>query len=234
MMAYTYSLILFFTVIICFVASFDKRIQFNHHFGAFLKAAIVVAIPFIIWDIWFTAHGVWWFNTNYTLGITIAGLPLEEILFFIFIPFSCIFTYYTIDKYYKWEVLSAFNNLLVFVSLIILSVVGLLNTDKIYTFITALVTVLTLLYLHFVAKVTWLTKASLVFTILMLGFFPVNGVLTGSFIENPIVNYNPNDFLGIRMFTIPIEDAVYGYSQFLLVLYFFKLFKQKRESEFEI
>lgn len=234
MMAYTYSLILFFTVIICFIASFDKRIQFNHHFGAFLKAAIVVAIPFIIWDIWFTAHGVWWFNTNYTLGITIAGLPLEEILFFIFIPFSCIFTYYTIDKYYKWEVLSAFNNLLVFVSLIILSVVGLLNTDKIYTFITALVTVLTLLYLHFVAKVTWLTKASLVFTILMLGFFPVNGVLTGSFIENPIVNYNPNDFLGIRMFTIPIEDAVYGYSQFLLVLYFFKLFKQKRESEFEI
>jgi lycopene cyclase domain-containing protein len=234
MMAYTYSLILFFTVIICFIASFDKRIQFNHHFGAFLKAAIVVAIPFIIWDIWFTAHGVWWFNTNYTLGITIAGLPLEEILFFIFIPFSCIFTYYTIDKYYKWEVLSAFNNLLVFVSLIILSVVGLLNTNKIYTFITALVTVLTLLYLHFIAKVAWLTKASLVFTILMLGFFPVNGVLTGSFIENPIVNYNTNDFLGIRMFTIPIEDAVYGYSQFLLVLYFFKLFKQNRESEFEI
>jgi lycopene cyclase domain-containing protein len=234
MMAYTYSLILFFTVIICFIASFDKRIQFNHHFGAFLKAAIVVAIPFIIWDIWFTAHGVWWFNTNYTLGIAIAGLPLEEILFFIFIPFSCIFTYYTIDKYYKWEVLSAFNNLLVFVSLIILSVVGLLNTNKIYTFITALVTVLTLLYLHFIAKVAWLTKASLVFTILMLGFFPVNGVLTGSFIENPIVNYNPNDFLGIRMFTIPIEDAVYGYSQFLLVLYFFKLFKQNRESEFEI
>jgi lycopene cyclase domain-containing protein len=234
MMAYTYSLILFFTVIICFIASFDKRIQFNHHFGAFLKAAIVVAIPFIIWDIWFTAHGVWWFNTNYTLGITIAGLPLEEILFFIFIPFSCIFTYYTIDKYYKWEVLSAFNNLLVFFSLIILSVVGLLNTDKIYTFITALVTVLTLLYLHFVAKVAWLTKASLVFTILMLGFFPVNGVLTGSFIENPIVNYNLNDFLGIRMFTIPIEDAVYGYSQFLLVLYFFKLFKQNRESVFEI
>ena len=64
MMAYTYALILFFTIIICFIASFDKRIQFNHHFSSFLKAAILVAIPFIAWDIWFTAHGVW--SVSYT------------------------------------------------------------------------------------------------------------------------------------------------------------------------
>lgn len=222
MMAYTYSLVLFFSAIICFVASFDRRLRFDRHFGAFIKAAVLVAIPFIAWDVWFTAKGVWWFNTDYTLGIVIAGLPLEEWLFFICIPFSCVFTYYCLDKFYKMEWLSGFNNLIVFVTVIVCSVVGLLHTDKIYTLITTIVTILTLIYLHFIAKVDWLTKASVVFMILMLGFFPVNGVLTGSFIENPIVNYNPKDFLGIRMFTIPIEDAVYGYSQFLLVLYFFK------------
>lgn len=226
-MKFTYALILFFTVIICLIASFDRRIKFNQHFSAFLKAAIVVAIPFIAWDVYFTAKGVWRFNTDYTLGLTIGGLPLEEILFFIFIPFSCVFTFYTIDKYYKWNALSGFNNILVFVSVIVLSVVALLNTDKIYTLVTAVVTIATLIYLHFIARSEWITKASVVFTILMLGFFPVNGILTGSFIENPIVNYNPNDFLGIRMFTIPIEDAVYGYSQFLLVLYFFKQFQRK-------
>ncbi|WP_230979010.1 lycopene cyclase domain-containing protein [Flavobacterium supellecticarium] len=221
-MEYTYSLILFFTVIICFIASFDKRIGFNRHFGAFIKAAILVAIPFIAWDIYFTASNVWWFNTDYTLGITIAGLPLEEMLFFIFIPFSCVFTYYSIDKYYKWDSLSALNNILVFVSVIVLSLVALLNTDKLYTLVTAVATILTLLYLHFVVRAVWITKASLVFTILMLGFFPVNGILTGTGIESPIVNYNPKEFLGIRMLTIPVEDAVYGYTQFLLVLYFFK------------
>lgn len=230
-MKFTYAFILFFTVIICLIASFDRRIKFNQHFYAFIKSAIVVAIPFIAWDIYFTAIGVWWFNTDYTIGFTIAGLPLEEMLFFIFIPFSCVFTFYTIDKYYKWNALSGFNNILVFVSVIVLSVVALLNTDKIYTLVTAVVTVATLIYLHFIARSEWITKASVVFTILMLGFFPVNGVLTGSFIENPIVNYNPNDFLGIRMFTIPIEDAVYGYSQFLLVLYFFKQFQNKTTYE---
>lgn len=226
-MKFTYALILFFTVIICLIASFDRRIKFDQHFSAFLKAAIVVAIPFIAWDVYFTAKGVWWFNTDYTMGLNIAGLPLEEMLFFIFIPFSCVFTFYTIDKYYKWNALSGFNNILVFVSVIVLSVVALLNTDKIYTLVTAVVTIATLIYLHFIARSEWITKASVVFTILMLGFFPVNGILTGSFIESPIVNYNPKDFLGIRMFTIPIEDAVYGYSQFLLVLYFFKQFQRK-------
>ncbi len=227
----TYFLILFFTVIICFIASFDKRIQFHKYFIPFLKAAILVAIPFIAWDIYFTSIGVWWFNTDYTIGIPIAGLPVEEILFFIFIPFSCIFTYYTIDKYFKWNTLAAFNNILVFVSVIVLAVVALLYVDRIYTLVTAIVTISTLVYLHFVARADWITKASVVFLILMLGFFPVNGVLTGSFLANPIVNYNPNEFLGIRMHTIPVEDAVYGYAQFLLVLYFFKQFKKRQDNE---
>ena len=231
MTTYTYSLILFFTVIVCFIASFDKRLLFHEHFGAFIKASVLVAIPFIVWDVLFTKNGVWWFNTDYTLGIMIAGLPLEEILFFIFIPFSCVFTYYCIDKYYKLTWLSGFNNLIVFISTIVCSVIALLHYDKIYTLVTAVVTIATLIYLHFIVRVDWISKASVVFTILMLGFFPVNGVLTGSFIENPIVNYNPKDFLGIRIITIPIEDAVYGYAQFLLVLYFFKKFQTKKETK---
>lgn len=227
MISLTYSTILFLTVIICFVASFDSRIQFNKQFLHFFKASALVSVPFILWDIWFTHLGVWWFNTNYTIGVSIAGLPLEEMLFFIFIPFSCIFTYFVIDKYYQLDLLKLFNNLLVFTSIIILIVVGLLNINKIYTITTCLVTVATLFYLHFIVKSQWISKASFVYTLLMLGFFPVNGVLTGTGLDNPIVNYNPKDFLGIRMFTIPVEDMVYGYTQFLLIIYFFKYFQNK-------
>ena len=230
MMAYTYSAILFFTVIICFIASYDKRIYFNRHFGEFLKSAIIVAIPFIAWDIWFTAKGVWWFNTDYTLGIVLAGLPIEEWLFFICIPFSCVFTYFCFDKFFRLGWLSGFNNLIVFISVVICSVMALLHYDKIYTLITAIATLTTLIYLHFIVRAEWIGKASLVFTVLMLGFLPVNGVLTGTGLESPIVNYNPRDFLGVRILTIPIEDAVYGYTQFLLVLYFFKLFKKRNDG----
>lgn len=228
MMAYTYALVLILTVIICFVASFDRRLRFDRHFGAYLLAALVVAIPFIAWDVWFTARGVWWFNTDYTLGVVVAGLPVEEWLFFFFIPFSCVFTYYCFDKFFKLDWLSSFNNIIVFVTVIVCAVVALLHPDKIYTLVTATATIAAMIYLHFIARVPWIGQASLVFTVLMLGFFPVNGVLTGTGLESPIVNYNPGDFLGIRMGTIPVEDAVYGYTQFLLVLYFFKKFSGKQ------
>lgn len=46
----------------------------------------------------------------------------------------------------------------------------------------------------------------------MSGFFPINGVLTGAGLENPIVNYNTGDFLDIQLLTIAIEDAVYRYN----------------------
>src|SRR5690606_30654884 len=102
--------------------------------------------------------------------------------------------------------------------------VALVFHQKLYPLVTALVTAAAVLLLFYVAKAGWIGQASLVFLILMLGFFPVNGVLTGSGLESPIVNYNPEEILNIRMLTIPVEDAVYGYAQFLLNIYFFKVF----------
>lgn len=224
MKEFTYFLILFFTVFICFIASFDRRIQFYRYFGAFIKAAIIVAIPFIAWDMWFTNKGVWWFNLDYTIGTTLVGLPLEECLFFICIPFSCIFTYFCVDRFSNLDWADAFNNIIVFAMIIVSVLIALLQYDKTYTLVTSVATTITLIYLHFVVRASWIGRATFVFFILMLGFLPVNGILTGTGLESPIVNYNPNEFLGIRILTIPIEDAVYGYTQFLLVLYFFKIF----------
>jgi len=226
MKPYTYLLINFLTIIICFIFSFDKRIQFNKHFTTFLKGSILTAIPFIAWDVWFNAHGVWWFNTDYTTGLIILGLPMEEWLFFICIPFSCVFTYFCLDKFFNLDWANAFNTIIVFFSVIICVLIAMLHYDKIYTFVTALVTTLTLIFLHFFVRAQWIGKASLIFLVLMLGFVPVNGVLTGTGLESPIVNYNSEQFLNIRVLTIPIEDAVYGYAQFLLNVYLFKVFQK--------
>lgn len=172
----TYLLVNFFAIIICFIASFDKRIQFYKHFGTFLLSSTIVAIPFIAWDVWFTDMGVWWFNTDYTIGVIIAGLPLEEWLFFYCIPFACVFTYYCLDKFFDLSWANVFNNVIVFITTIVCVVTALLYFDRIYTLVTALVTLATLFYLHFIAKKEWIGQASFVFMILMVGFFAVNGV----------------------------------------------------------
>ena len=65
----------------------------------------------------------------------------------------------------------------------------------------------------------------------MPGFLMVNGVLTGTGLDSPIVNYNPDDFLGIRNLTIPIEDVVYGYEMILWNIFLFKKFKIDEQNQ---
>jgi lycopene cyclase domain-containing protein len=46
-----------------------------------------------VWDIIATARGHWSFNPSYVLGLTIAGMPIEEWLFFVVVSFVSVFTW---------------------------------------------------------------------------------------------------------------------------------------------
>ena len=82
-----YFKILLFSFIIPFITSFNSKIKLNNYFSSLFIALLASAIPFILWDIYFTYLGVWGFNPKYHSGILVINLPLEEILFFIIIPF---------------------------------------------------------------------------------------------------------------------------------------------------
>ena len=51
-----------------------------------------------------------------------------------------------------------------------------------------------------------------IFIIVIIPFFIINGVLTEAFTEQPVVWYNENEFMGIRIVTIPLEDIFYNYT----------------------
>ncbi|WP_426277932.1 lycopene cyclase domain-containing protein [Chryseobacterium sp. S-02] len=230
MQQYTYLLINFCTVIICFIFSFHPKIKFNRHFTAFFKASFIVATVFIIWDMWFTERGVWWFNDAYLLRIKVYNLPVEELLFFFCIPFSCIFTYFCIDKFFTLDWNPLPEKTFVGISIIYSLIIAFYFHDKIYTLVTFASTACSIFILYFVLKSRWIGKASLIYLLLMPGFFAVNGILTGTGLESPIVNYNPQDFIGVRILTIPIEDTVYGYEMILWNIFLFQKFKNNEQD----
>jgi lycopene cyclase domain-containing protein len=59
-----------------------------------LALTIVAAgTPFVLWDVWATHAGHWHFDPDQTLPWRVAGLPLEEIAFFVVIPLASILAY---------------------------------------------------------------------------------------------------------------------------------------------
>jgi len=223
-MKWTYLSVNLCSVIVPFVFSFHPKIKFNTTFSAFIKANFIVTILFLIWDAIFTAKGIWSFNPDYTLGLNIYNLPLEELLFFICIPFSCLFTYHcsTIFLKIQWNQKAEFYFILCF-SLILL-LMGIIYWDKSYTAVTCISTAFLLSTIKFYFKVDWLAQLFSVYAVLLIPFFIVNGILTGTGLEEPVVLYNNTENLGIRLLTIPIEDVVYGLELILLNIFLYQKF----------
>ncbi len=186
--------------------------DFFKYWGQFFISTLIIASIFLIWDYYFTKNGIWSFNYDYCLGIKMFGMPIEEWLFFFIIPFCSLFIHFAFLSINPNIKLPKNPSKYLSIGLIILSlIVALLNFSKSYTMVNYLVLAIVLLFgLRFFK--TLLQQFYITFLIILIPFFIVNGILTGSFIEVPIVNYNNYDNLNIRVFTIPIEDIGYCFS----------------------
>lgn len=68
----------------------DPRLRFGQHRRSIVIATLVVLSVFAVWDVFATRAGVWAFNPDYIIGIEVAHLPVEEILFFVSVPVTSI------------------------------------------------------------------------------------------------------------------------------------------------
>jgi lycopene cyclase domain-containing protein len=203
--------------------SFHPRIKFHKLWKPFFIGTLIMMVIFITWDVFFTINGIWGFDERYLLGIHLLHLPIEEWLFFICIPYACVFTHYTITKSFpNFELSKRITKIVYYLVLGFLIFSIMVNLDKWYTLVNFLYLIILLIIVHTTAS-HLLSKFFLTFLIILIPFFLVNGILTGSFIESPIVWYNNEENMGIRMGTIPIEDAFYAFGMLLTVLFSIEL-----------
>lgn len=214
MQQYLYSFILFFSVIVPFIFSFHKRVQFNLHFKSFFFGLIGMLLIFIPWDIWFTSLGIWGFNPKYLTGLYFFNLPIEECLFFICIPFCCIFTYHVVWTLSKNKSFKPMKRTCWIISFALL-LAGVLLNDMMYTAYTFIGLSIAILIAPYYVNMKVFFKTYL---ILLFPFLVVNGLLTGSFIEEQIVWYDDNNNISLRILTIPVEDFFYSFFMLLVVM----------------
>jgi len=211
-----------FTLSFPLLRSFDPRITYWKKWPGLFTGIAVMAVVFIIWDAIFTANGVWGFNPRYLTGPHIFGLPIEEWLFFLVVPYACVFLYEVMRYYVKRDILGKIARPLSIALMTLLLVVGVLYIDHIYTAVTFLCTAAMLALHVFVLKSPYLGRFYVGYAVSLIPFLLVNGILTGWLLDEPIVWYNDAENLGIRINTIPIEDSVYLLFFLLLTITFYE------------
>jgi lycopene cyclase domain-containing protein len=215
---YTYLLVDFFCIIFPFIFSFHPRLQFYRNWRSFLIPCLLTGTFFLIWDGIFTDIGIWSFNPDYVIGIYFFKMPIEEFLFFLCIPYACVFSYHCFTILWPFSgnarLIRGFYALLASA----LMITGILYLDRLYTSVTFILCSSFLVYL-LLSKADFLPVFFLTFLFILVPFVLSNGVLTGSFFGRTVVRYNDAHNLGIRILTIPFEDVFYGMLLLLLNVY---------------
>ena len=197
--------------------SFERRIYYYKKWKFLLTSILLMMLLFIPWDIWFTHWSVWQFNNDYICGLKLFLLPIEEWLFFIIIPFACVFIHEVLNYFFNKELEpSAYVKISLLLALI-LAFSSVIWSDKLYTLVCFSLTSVSLFILS-IYKPRWIGSFFRTYIISLIPFLIINGFLTGSFNETPIVSYSSNHIIGIRIMNIPIEDSIYCLLMLLIVI----------------
>lgn len=218
------------TIIFPLLLSFDKKIHFYTHWKTVFPAIFIVGVFFLLWDNYFTEHGVWGFNERYVQGIYLFRLPLEEVLFFLVVPYACVFVYEVVKGYLpnlKLDLLGRAFAFLMVLSGLLLTIFYLRNW---YTLTACSLSVLLVIGIHFRARAKWFNHFALTFIICLIPFLIVNGILTGFMTPEPVVWYSENHITGIRIGTIPLEDIYYNLCMLLPIVFIHEVLSMKRKK----
>lgn len=213
--------------------SFVRPVSYYKKWFAVVMASLAMMVLFIPWDMVFTELGVWWFNPHYITGTYIASLPVEEWLFFIIIPFACVFVYDILNHYLPMRLSSRAVRLLYGVFGLLCMVLAVVYQTRLYT-VTAASLASILAFFTVWRNPEWAGKYIRLYLLVWLPFLIVNGALTGVLTDGAIVNYNPEENMGLRIMTIPVEDGIYNFSMLYLVVGFYEYFSitfDKKQEE---
>lgn len=213
-----YGLILIISIIFPIIFSFHPKICFYKDWVKVLVSGLIVSVPFWVWDAIAVRRGDWAFNNKYVGFYRIVSLPLEEILFFLVIPFCCLFIWQILNKKLKDVYFETKVGGSIF-GIIIMGVLAFIWRDRYYTFTLLLWGIITIILTKRLDKKLFVSVNYWKWILITyLPFLLVNGLLTGL----PIVEYSDLATIGVKIGTIPIEDFLYSWSLLTLNLVVYK------------
>ncbi len=230
----TYLIIDLLTLAGPLLLSFDKKVAFYKSWSSLIPAIGCMMLVFIPWDIWFTHQGYWGFNQEHLAGVWMMGLPLEEWLFFVVVPYACVFVYACVKAYFPALRQRKMNPLPLLILSVVLIITSAMFWYQWYT-LTACAGAGILLLWSGCKQMNYLSAFLVAYLICLIPFILVNGVLTGTGLHEPVVWYDSEQHVGYHFFSIPVNDFIYNFLMLLLTVIIYETveFRRYRSLSYE-
>ena len=219
----TYLLINIGIIVFPLLLSFEKRVSFWRRWPALGLAFLCGGGLYIVWDIIAASLGQWGFNPDHVLPFRIAGLPIEEMLFFVTVPYSTLFVFECLNTYFGEKRIAISRAVIISVSAVLL-VLGMVFLGRYYTE-TVLIFCAAVLAIGIFQKDGFLFSRNywLYVAVSYVPFIIFNHLLTAI----PVVVYNPKAIWGLRVWSIPVEDFFYSFSMLSFYIMFYRFFRDR-------
>lgn len=194
-------------------------------------STLVTGFFFTMWSAAFTAGGVWEFNTARVIGWYVGNLPVEEVLFYICIPFAGVFIYHTLTHVIERDYIYFHHELISSALSILLMVVGIYHLDKAVTGATFLGLGIFLAFQMIVLKPRYMSRFYFATPFIILLLLPAYAFLTGAFTVQLVVWHDAGETLDIDIGTLPLEALVYGWFLILSNVTLFEWLKMRAGVE---
>ncbi|MCX7881876.1 MAG: lycopene cyclase domain-containing protein [Brevinematales bacterium] len=222
MKQHTYTLIALGIFFGPFLLSFHPLVFFIQYLPAVVISVLVVGGLYIVWDSLAVRWGHWRFNPTYVGEVRWLGLPPGEWLFFLVVPYACLFVYEVSRVLF---VVTSVHPSFWWIQGILALGFGVLAwvwRRQGYTSL-ALGSVGLFWFLSVFLAPGIVSSSTFWFFIgfSMFAFVIVDGL----YVNLPTIFYNEKAIWGIKIFNIPLEDFLYNFSLLGLVLLVYLQFR---------
>lgn len=202
--------------LISFLTPFSKFRRYK----PLLISISVVAPIYILWDQLAVVFGTWSFDSAHVTGVYFFHLPVEEVSFFLVVPFSTMLIYEAIKRYIRGRFMPGKVTIIASIFASLLIILGVLNLSRSYTSVASffaagsIVTGLGIDRQLMVKKSLWLYMA-----ISYVPFIFFDHLM----VTLPVFTYGKGAIIGLRIANIPVEEFEYVFSLLMFYVIFYDL-----------
>lgn len=212
--------------------SFSGKAPFFRKWKYLSISTLVAGIIFFAWDWVFTTIGIWEFNADRLVGWYIFGVPLEEALYYICIPYAGVFVYHTLTHAIARDYIYFHHELISSALSVLFMVMGIYHMDKAFTGTVFIGSGIFLAFQMIVLKPRYMSRFYFATPFILLLLVPHALLITGQFSIQLPVWHDINETLGVRIGTAPVEVLIFGWFLILVNVTLYEWLK-KRAGDWE-